>query len=386
MPLYHGDAFARQGVIFVTVAYRLGPLGFLAHPDLTRESPQASSGNYGLLDQIAALRWVRRNIAAFGGDSGRVTIAGQSAGAMAVSILMTSPQARDLFQRAIGESGGIFEPVQLAPQYFLKNAEKDGEHYLASLDAASIAVLRRLPAAALLKGKAGTVSHPVVEPRVMPRSPYDAFACGQQHAVPLLAGSNAEEARALADAGQVKAATYRSDIERDFGPLPPPLIDAYPHETDAQARQARLDFERDLRFGWDMWTWARLQAQAGAPVYYYAFDRRPPFPPDSVHAGWGASHFAELWYVFDHLDQAPWQWQQTDRVLAHAMSTYWSNFAKTGNPNGAGLPPWPAYLGANGNVLHLGGRIETGTVIGIDSLHVFDGVYAGLRGKPACAT
>lgn len=115
MPLYHGDAFARQGVIFVTVAYRLGPLGFLAHPDLTRESPQASSGNYGLLDQIAALRWVRRNIAAFGGDSGRVTIAGQSAGAMSVSILMTSPQARGLFQRAIGESGGIFEPVQLAP-------------------------------------------------------------------------------------------------------------------------------------------------------------------------------------------------------------------------------------------------------------------------------
>ncbi len=150
MPLYWGDKLAHKGVIVVTIAYRLGPLGFLAHPELTRESPHHSSGNYGLMDQIAALEWIQKNIAAFGGDPKNVTIAGQSSGSMSVSMLMASPLAKGLFQRAIGESGGLFEPLQLAPKFLLANAERDGEKYAVSLGATSLQELRRLPAASLL--------------------------------------------------------------------------------------------------------------------------------------------------------------------------------------------------------------------------------------------
>jgi len=387
MPLYWGDRLARQGVIVVTIAYRLGPLGFLAHPELTRESPYQSSGNYGLMDQIAALEWVRRNIAAFGGDPTRVTIAGQSSGAISVSILMASPRAKGLFQRAIGESGGLFEPLQLAPNYLLSNAERDGEKYAASLGAARLRDLRQMPAARLLGGgDAGGVTHPVIEPYLLPAAPYEAFASGQQNDVPVLIGSNSEEARSLTDVSNVKASTFEADIERSFGPLPPPILAAYPHATDEQTRQARLDLERDLRFGWDMWAWARLQAaSARNPVYYYSFRQRPPFPVGSVYEGWGASHFAELWYVFDHLGQAPWPWRPEDRKLAKEMSGYWVNFARSGNPNGPGLPRWPAFTSADSKVLYLGDPITVGGVANIDSLSVLDAVYSTVRGTQSGA-
>src|SRR5580658_9832104 len=306
MPLYWGDRLAHKGVIVVTIAYRLGPLGFLAHPELTRESPYRSSGNYGLMDQIAALEWIQRNIAAFGGDPECVTIAGQSAGAISVSILMASPLAKGLFQRAIAESGGLFEPLALAPKFLLANAETDGDKYAVSLGAVSLKELRQLPAT-LLTGNAGGIVHPVIEPYVLPHSPYEAFTSGEQNDVPLLIGSNAEEARALVDVTRVTAATLNDDLEHSVGQLPPALVAAYPHATDQEARQAQLGLERDLRFGWDMWAWARLQAGTGqSPVFYYSFRQQPPFPAGSVYAGWGASHFAELWYVFDHLDQSPW--------------------------------------------------------------------------------
>jgi para-nitrobenzyl esterase len=381
MPLYWGDQIARKGVIVVTIAYRLGPLGFLAHPELTRESVHKSSGNYALMDQIAALEWIHRNITSFGGDPKNVTIAGQSAGAMCVSMLMASPQAKGLFQRAIGESGGLFEPLQLAPKYLLANAEHDGEKYAASLGVGTLQGLRNLPAAALFGGTAGDVSHPVIEPYVLPAAPYQAFASGQQNDVPLLIGSNAEEARSLVDVSHLKASTFDSDLEHSWGPLPPPLVAAYPHATDEEARQARLDLERDLRFGWDMWAWARLQAGTGkSPVYYYSFTERPPFPAGSVYSGWGASHYAELWYVFDHLDQERWPWSAADRRVAEEISSYWVNFARSGNPNGPGLPPWPAFASADGKVLYLGDPITVGGVVNLKSLSVFDAVYTTVRG------
>lgn len=382
LPLYWGDRLARRGVIVVTVAYRLGPLGFLAHPELTAESARHSSGNYGLMDQAAALGWVRRNIAAFGGDAGEVTIFGQSAGAMSVSMLMTSPLAEGLFQRAIGESGGLFEPLQLAPQYSLAVAQRDGEAYAKSLGAASVAELRALPAARLLQGQAGKVSHPVVEPYVLPLSPYDAFVAGRQAHVPVLVGWNAEEPRSLTDLSKVKAASFTEDIRKAFGPLPSTLIDAYPHADDAQAAQSRADFERDLRFGWDDWAWGRLQAAAGAPAYVYRFEQKPPFPAGSVRAGWGASHFAELWYVFDHLDQEPWTWTPADRRLADTMAGYWVNFARKGDPNGPGLPVWPRFQATDGVVLRLGDPVAAGPPPELKTLKALDGLYSQLRGAP----
>jgi para-nitrobenzyl esterase len=380
MPLYWGDRLARRGVVFVSLAYRLGPLGYLAHPELTAESPAGGSGNYGLMDQIAALRWVQRNIAAFGGDPGNVTVLGQSAGAMSVSLLMASPHAAGLFDRAVGQSGGVFEPLQLAPNYQLHAAERDGVAYAHSIGATSLAALRRLPAAQLLGGQARRVSHPVIEPAVLPLSPYEAYVAGRQNDVPVLVGSNAEEGNSLVDLQAIRAATFEDDVKRAWGSLPPALGAAYPYTDDATARRARSNFERDLRFGWDMWAWARLQSGLSRqPAFYYRFSQRPSFPDASVRAGWGAAHFAELWYMFDHLDQEPWGWIKADHQLAEVMVRYWVNFARTGDPNGPGLPVWPRFEAQRGEVLELGTPMRRIPAPPDPQLSVFDAVYDAVR-------
>jgi para-nitrobenzyl esterase len=382
MPLYWGDQLARRGVVVVTVAYRVGPFGFLAHPELTRESGRGASGNYGLMDQIAALHWVQRNIAGFGGDPHRVTISGQSAGATSVSLLMASPLAIGLFQRAIGESGGMFEPIELA-DYPLAKAEAEGQAYAASLGADSVAALRRLPASALLGGKAASIAHPVIEPYVLPASPYAVFKAGRQSDVPILVGSNADEARSLTDLKSVTAATFTADLLKAWGPIVLPVSGGYPHDSDAEARRARADLERDLRFGWDIWAWARLQAGTSkSKVFSYYFTHKPPFPDDSVYAGWGASHFAELWYVFDHLGQERWRWSASDRRLADVMSSYWVNFARSGDPNGPGLPVWPRFDGDTGPVLTLGDPIAGSDVANLKTLRLFDALYRLARAEP----
>ncbi len=381
LPLYWGDGLARRGVVVVTIAYRLGPLGFLAHPELTAEA--GSSGNYGLMDQIAALNWVQENIVDYGGDPGAVTVFGQSAGASAISLLMTSPQAHGLFHRAIAQSGGVFEPVQLAPHYLLSHAERDGLAYARSVGATDLATLRALPASALLTGTAGRVSHPVIEPKVLPLAPYDAYLARRFIDVPLIVGANAEEARSLTDVSAVTVQNFSDEIARTWGPLPTPLIEAYPFSTDEEARTARLAFERDLRFGWDTWAWARLHAQASAhPVFYYRFSRAAPFPDNGPRAGWGASHFAELWYVFDHLNQEAWAWEAADYRLANRMSRYWANFAATGDPNSSGLPFWPAFTAAAPNLIDLNDQTRVIAAPVDSQLRVFDGVYDAVRGSP----
>jgi para-nitrobenzyl esterase len=224
------------------------------------------------------------------------------------------------------------------------------------------------------------LSQPILERPEEVVSPYDVFSSGQQNDVPLLIGSNAEEGRSLVDLTDVKAASFAGDVERAFGPLPPTILAAYPHGTDLEARQARLDLERDLRFGWDMWAWAQLQSRTGkSAVYYYSFRQSPPFPAGSVYEGWGASHFAELWYVFDHLDQAPWLWRASDRDLAEAMSDYWTDFAKSGDPNGQGLPLWRPFSGNGGVVQYLGDPIAAGPAPNIEKLEIFDATYAQVR-------
>ena len=226
MPLYWGDALATRGVIVVTINYRVGLLGFLAHPELSRESGHHSSGNYGLLDQIAALAWIKRNVAAFGGDPERVTIWGQSAGSMSVSLLMASPLARGLFQRAIGQSGGYFVPpaATRSPEgLFLKGAEEQGVRLASDLGAKSLEALRKLEPEQFLKdGNAGTM-HPIIDGYVVPEEPYAAFAAGRQNDVPILIGSNADEARPLIAGNDVRLATFAEDIGQVFGQQGRPL-------------------------------------------------------------------------------------------------------------------------------------------------------------------
>ena len=382
MPLYWGDQLARKGIIVITFGYRVGPFGFLVLPELKRESPHHTSGNYATLDQIAALKWVKANIKAFGGDPARVTIAGQSAGGSSVAILLSSPLAKGLFQQAIGQSGGMFEPVELAPRALYANAEHEGVEYATSLGVKTLAELRALPASRIMEGTAGTVSHPVVEPYALPESPYNTFVHGRQNDVPALFGSNANEAQSVVhDLDKVKAATFSEDIDKAWGALPPELYAGYPFKTDAEARRARVAFETDIRFGWGMWAWARLDAaRARHSIYYYHFTHSPPFPEESVKAGWGASHYAELWYTFNHLDQEPWRWSADDRKLAETMSSYWTNFVKTGDPNDGALPTWPKFTLVDPKVLYLDADIHTGGVANLKTMQAVDDVYSKARG------
>jgi para-nitrobenzyl esterase len=310
-----------------------------------------------------------------------VTLFGQSAGAMSISLLIASPQARGLFNRAIAQSGGVFEPIQLAPNYMLANAERDGVAFAAALGASSIAQLRALPAQRLLASQ-GRVSHPVIEPVLLPRTPYDAYVTRSFIDVPLILGSNAEEARSLIDARTTTAKTFARDIDQAWGSLPPALIAAYPFVNDAQARAARLGFERDLRFGWDMWAWARLHAKVSAnPVFYYRFSQHPPFPRGTAREDWGAGHFAELWYMFDHLGQERWAWSRADRRLADMMARDWVNFATKGNPNETGKPTWPAFTVKKPMLVDFGAETHPIAVPTSPQLSTFDTVYDAVRGR-----
>jgi para-nitrobenzyl esterase len=388
MPLYWGNNLAGRGVIVVTINYRVGVFGFLAHPELTREAPYRASGNYGLLDQIAALKWVKRNIAAFGGDSHRVTIWGQSAGAMSVNLLMASPLARGLFQRAIGESGAFFAPAAATGDpagWTLGGAEQQGLKFATAAAAPSVEALRKLPPAQLLKSASAGTTHPIIDGYVLPREPYEAFSLRKQNDVPLLAGSNADEAKPLLGRANVSLKTFGADVAKAFhsdvlGDLATAYLSTYPASNDEQAREVRAKLERDLRFGWDVWTWARMQASHGkGKVFYYHFSHTPPFPPGSPFSEWGAGHWQELRYVFDALGQEKWEWTRTDHALADSMAGYWTNFAKRGDPNGENLPDWPRFAAEGGRLMQFGTRIEATGVPNLEGLRVFEDFYKRLR-------
>lgn len=375
-PLYAGDRLAHHGVIVVTFNYRLGVFGFLAHPELTRESATHSSGNYGLQDQIAALTWVKRNIAAFGGDPARVTVFGQSSGAISISALMASSLAKGLFHRAIAQSGGLFEPMQILPEFALPGAEQAGLEFASHAGAADLASLRAKSADELLKVPFD--SNPIVDGHVLARPPWEVFAEGQQNDVAVLVGANRDEGEYFLRGRMITAANYRSELQRG---LPPFLVDMMAPRrevtSDAEAHGVVTTFNRDLRFGWDMWTWARLASRKTHNVFAYEFSRAPP--PGSPHAALGAMHGAEMPYVFDHLDLQALSWPDADRRLASVMATYWTNFAKTGDPNGAGLPAWPAFTESSPQGLLFGEDVRVGKPFDEQALARIDAAYATLR-------
>jgi len=376
-PLYAGDKLAQKGIVVVTANYRLGVFGFLAHPELTKESAHGSSGNYGLLDQVAALQWVQRNIAAFGGDPHRVTVAGQSSGAISISALVASPLTRGLFQRAIGQSGGLFEPLEMMSDFELEGAERTGRQFVAQTGAATVEALRRKPAAEVMMTPFNP--HPIIDGYVLTQAPYDAYRSGQQNSVALLIGSNTDEGQVFVAGHTVTVGNFKQSLAESFPGLLVWLIGPKPGATDAAARASAATFHRDLRFRWDMWTWARLAAGRRNKVFFYEFSRAPPYPADSKYAGWGASHGMEMPYMFDHLEQQSLPWATEDRALASAMSTYWSNFVKSGDPNGPGLPKWPEFETSSRQLMMLGDTIRPWPMAGEGDLQRIDRVYSAIR-------
>jgi para-nitrobenzyl esterase len=355
--LHNSSHLARAGAVVVTVNYRLGRLGFLAHPALTAESTYHASGNYGLLDQIAALKWVRDNIAAFGGDPNCVTIAGVSAGSCSVSVLMASPLAAGLFHRAFGSSAGSFGPTSDGGTQFascfqsLAAAERSGAAYMSRRGATNAAQMRALPADSLqddvFSGRPNDfleTVYPIVDGYVLPANPYDLFKQRRYNDVPLLAGANAaEHLRAYTD-----AALFESQNREFLGSEFDNFKTIYPMETEQQTLVSTANAGADRVFTWQSWIWARLQARFGRqPAYYYHFAYEPPIPPNTYaeQAEWphlGAAHAIEVPYFWRNLGCRNWPYSSTDHQLSETMSSYWLNFARSGNPNGAGLTQWPA--------------------------------------------
>jgi para-nitrobenzyl esterase len=383
---YDGETLARKGAVIVTINYRLGVFGFFAHPALSAESGHHASGNYALLDQIAALQWVKKNIAVFGGDPSRVTIFGESAGAWSVNALMASPVAKGLFHRAIGESGGSFGPMKS-----LAEAEKEGEKLgrlltpdvkpqtsesQAKSSADVITALREMSPQNLMKAYETEVVRVIVDGYVLPQEIASTFSQGKQNDVPLIVGYNADEGTTLAPQGaNMKALVFTMGIHQRYGAQADQMLKLYPAATDEEAVKSFYSAYRDQAFGWEMRTWARMAGKTGhQPAYLYYFSHRPPGPQSEKLR---AFHAAEIAYVFGTFPW-PFPWEDTDRKLSDAIISYWVNFAATGNPNGNGLPKWPAYNAAEDQSLEFGDRIAVRGQINKAGLDFFDGYYQAL--------
>ncbi len=356
-PRYVSSALPTRGVVLVTINYRLGVFGFLATSELERENG-GSAGNYGLMDMVAALRWVHANIAGFGGDPSNITIFGESAGSFAVSTLMAVPSAQGLFQKAIGESGAAFNAVLPTPP-LAQRASRD-QAWLASLGIHTLAELRAMPAAKLLDAEAqkpiGWFT-PVVDGQFLPANLPDIYAASHQAHIPLLAGWNRDE-RAGTLSRDMTPEKWKAFAVEHYGPFAADFLAAFPGSTAAQAVRSADAYTTDLFIALGTWEWVEAQtATADAPVYRYHFEL--PAPPSMVHPeGKYAFHSDDLEYVFGTLDTRQGAtWRLEDRTLSEQIIGYWTNFARTGNPNGPGLPHWPRYDKKH-EILHLAAPIN----------------------------
>ena len=384
--LYHGEWLAKKGVVFVSIAYRLGVFGFLAHPELSAESSHHVSGNYGILDMIAGLQWVQKNISVFGGDPGKVTIQGESAGAAAVSILCASPLAKGLFRAAIAESGGTFGPVRadasIGESEPLASAEKRAMDWLSSIGIANLAELRKIPAEKLqtMIPRQFAWARPNADGWVIPGDQYKLYESGRYNDVPILTGYNSDEGLLFGNPKSQEA--YVQSVHDRYHQFADRILAAYPGgETPAEKWTAR-NLTRDSVFGWNAWTWARLQTKTGkSRVFLYYFNEPAELPAGAEPGAFGARHASELPYVFRQLTEhdrpSP---TPKDEALSDMMRTYWTNFVKTGDPNQSGLPEWPAYESARPQLLHIeAGNTTAGSLVNENGLKVLDEYFAWRR-------
>ena len=353
-PRQNGDFLPTKGVVLVTINYRLGVFGFLATTDLAKEG--GSAGNYGLMDMVAALEWVKENIVGFGGDPGNVTIFGESAGSTAVSALMAAQPARGLFQKAIGESGAALEIGSRGPGE-LETVEKKEQAWVESLSAMSLAQLRALPTGTILAAanEKGAPSFPeVVDGRLLTEPVAETYTAGRQAHVPLLAGWNRAEDFFLSQG--MTADKWKEFAATKFGDHASEFLAVYPGDNDEQAVRSAIDYGSDTFIAFSTWKWFEAQVKTGdAPVYRYHLELAAP--PSKFHPGSYAFHSDDIEYVFGTLDTRPGAvWRPEDRKLSEEMMDYWTNFAKTGDPNGAGLPEWPRFDKTN-ELIHLDSTI-----------------------------
>jgi para-nitrobenzyl esterase len=390
-PEYNGSNLAGKGVVVVTINYRLDIFGFLGHPELTKESGTNSSGNYGLLDQIAALKWVHNNIRVFGGDPTRVTIFGESAGAFDVSMLMASPLTRGLFARAIGQSGGALTTIPAFGPKPLQIAEQDGVKFAQSMGASSISELRAKTATELLDAAIKnpiTYAFGVVDGYVMPEHPASIYSQGKQNDVPLLVGWNADEGSYFAAHIKLDSSSYVERIRTQFKDQAEKVLQFYPPGSTVEDQRASFTaLLGDEIIGYGGWAWSMRAATTGkCPVFHYYFTRRPPGAPElSINpiAAAGVYHFAEIYYVFNNLNvMKDWPWSPEDRRLAEAVSSYWTNFAKTGDPNGSSLPHWETFNpDRKGQVIQLGETIRMQPQPHLERYEFLDALYAKMASQ-----
>ncbi len=381
-PVHNGEHLARKGVVLVSIAYRVGQLGFLAHPELSAENPDHVSGNYGLLDQIAGLQWIQRNIAAFGGDPNKVTIFGESAGGIAVSMLCASPLAKGLIHGAISQSGGSFGPTR--PTTYpgenmkpLKLAEIEGLSFAEKAGVSTLAELRKIAADSLPSGWGMPGAWPIVDGYVIPGDQYALYEAGKYNDVPVLIGYNSDEGLSFPPGRSPR--DYIASVENRFGPFADSLLEAYPAGENTVPRSAR-NLMRDAAFGWHTWSWARLQSKTGnAKVYGYYFDQHPEHPEGSPDVDHGTPHGVDVPYVFMHIDTTRPNTTKSDLEISQIMGIYWTNFAKYGHPNGEGVHDWPAFTNANPVVMYLGPTPHMGPVPDEKSLKVLDAYFEWRR-------
>jgi para-nitrobenzyl esterase len=378
--MYDGEALAHKGAVVITINYRLGVFGFFSLPELTRESDRRGAGNFGMLDSIAALQWVQKNAAAFGGDPKRVTIFGESAGAGMVANLMASPLAKGLFHRAIGESSS-WTTAQIGRLTTLADAEEAGTKFADKMGAKSLAELRAKPAADVLK--AGRGQGPIVDGWSIPQDPGLTFAQGKQIDVPVLVGSNRDESFAQQPA---TAADFAERIRNRYGDLADTFLKVYPATSDDQAKDSAF-FSGRNEMAWVMRNWARMDSKTGkSKSYVYFFTHQPPVQPNAKGAfaptkHGSATHVSEIPYVFDTMRPGR-AWTDADHKLADEMGSYWVNFATTGDPNGKGLPKWAPFDDTkNPGALLLDDKIEMGPVLDQSQIALFQAYYDKLLEK-----
>ena len=386
---YDGENLASKGPVIVTFNYRLGSLGFFAHPELAKESGHNASGNYGMMDAIAALQWVKKNISAFGGDPNNVTIAGESAGAIMVGALLGSPQAKGLYHRAIAESGG-WMGLTMGRMASGQTAQANGAKTMEALGVKTIAELRAKPMNELTGLSAGGL---IVDGYLIPEDVSLTFTNGKQHAVDVLTGSNKDEANFGVCPGvggrgggpALTADAFKTNAQRKFGEAADEYLKLYTVSSDAEAPSAAHQACAD-EINWNMRQWAVAQAKAGKKAYTYFFTRIPTL--NGAPSPQGATHTAEISYAWNNpKGQATQTWNDVDTKLADTMSSYWVNFITKGDPNGNGLPKWPEFKDlANGRVMVLGDTVQVESAAPTAKLSFYQAAYQRLLKTPNTGT